>query len=489
MFKRAVGMMIVSLALCGMVALLTVNYVPQEQEDGSAEQTTAIILQPETDGIVPEAQENIGFVRSDLQDVLTASSEYGTIFPYPAKVIGWKEDGTPVFRYAMADSGGQQITNAVYQSIERQICGEQAIWILEREENGAKRVSCAAQDGSWTLGPYDGSITIYGDKIFVRRTENAAVTTVYNNKGKILGQVAGIPTACDDGVIVSYVRTEEQTAWNFYDAEDDLKQTGTLEAVSVGKFSDGHAVVQLKDDVWGFTDTEGSVVKTDAVQLEDCLEGCSLAKDKDGKYGVLDVSGEEVIPFDYIKGTVCSEEVALYQLWKTEDKCVVIHATDGQKLHLPSNLNAQQLIPLPKNYFTYSDEENQQTIVFDDLDTMEFEPNTTFYRQGKKVLVAASEDCYQILSIADGEVSKKRAYRYVPQEDTASQLDTVFTIEDTETGAQGIANTRGRVVLAPIYDSIRSVDGSYYEAVQDGWAGIVDANGEWIIRTRLTGME
>lgn len=481
-------MMIVSLALCGVVAMLTMNYVPQTPEDGSAEQTTEIILQPNTEDIVPETRESIGFVRSDVQDTLTASSEYGTIFPYPAKVIGWKEDGTPIFRYAMADSGGQQITNAVYQSITRQICGGQAVWVMQREENGENRVSCAARDGSWTLGPYDGSITIYGDKIFVRRTENAAVTTVYNNKGKILGQIAGIPAACDDGVIVSYVRSEDQTAWNFYDA-GSLNQTGTVEAVSVGTFSDGHAVVQIKENVWGFTDAEGNVVKTDAVQLEDCLEGCSLAKNKDGKYGVLNTNGEEIIPFDYIKAAACSEEVALYQLWESEKKCVVIHATDGQKLSLPSDLNAQQLTPLPKNYFAYSNEKEQKTIVFDDLASIDFELNTKFYRQGKKVLVAASEDSYRILSLEDGEAGKKREYRYVPAQDEASQTDTVFTIEDTETGAQGIANVRGRVVLSPVYDSIRSVDGSYYEAVQDCWAGIVDSNGEWIIRTRLTGME
>lgn len=477
---RAIGMALVSALLCAAVAAL-----PQPPQETEAEEAPVPVLQPDVEDIRYDAQEPVGIARvTGVQDTLVPASDYGQLLPYAAQIAGWEQDGTPVYRYAFADSAGELVTNPVYTSVERMSCQKQLIWLMTRETEDGTRVSCAAHDGSWILGPFDGSIVVNESCIFVKRADSS-VTTVYGSDGKIIGQVRGTVSSCTDGVIVSREDTENGTVWHLSDAET-TDSLAMLAAAQVGAFSGGAATVQLTETAWGFVDERGEVTPVDAVWLDECCDGYALAQDAAGQYGVLSASGGEAAPFAYSSGTHCGDELPLYQLWESEEDCIVLSAATGQKLMLPKDLNGGRVTALPESYFAYVDEDGN-AVVFDDLERFSFEGEASFYRQGGEWMIVCLEDGYQIFDLDEAEAGKLQPYAYTAPQQQAAYADTVFTVTDPETGLQGIGNTRGRIVLAPQYDSIFSVDGSYFAAVSGCWSGIVDANGEWIVRTLLTG--
>lgn len=484
MKKRAAVMAGISAVLCAVTAVFGQQNMPQDTGSAPESKPAVIELKPNTEKVVFEVQEPVGVPRAlGMKDSLTPASDYGQILPYAASIIGWKQDGTPVYRYALADSAGELVTNAVYSSVERNVCEDQLIWVLTEQTEEGTRVSCAAHDGSWLLGPFEGNITVNESCILVQRT-GGSVTTVYSSDGKIVGQVNGEVSSCSDGIVVSRDSTNPNI-WYISDV-DSAETRATLEATKVGAFSNGTATVQLTETEWGFVDEDGNITPVDAVWMDESCSGYALAKDAEGKFGVLSSSGKTAAEFVYLNGVQCGEELPLYQLWETEDTCIVLSAATGQKLMLPKDLHAQPLTALPESYFAYTNADGN-TVVFDDLESFDLEGKASFYQQDDRWVIAVLEDGYQIFDLKESKMGKLCPYVYtVPQEQAAYQ-DSAFTITDPVTGLQGIGNVKGRIVLEPKYDSIVSADGSYFMAVSGCWSGIVDSNGDWIVRTMLLG--
>lgn len=487
MIKRIAGMLAISAVLCAAIAA---QPAPVPEDTGSAQETEPIPaeLVPSPETVEYEtAQTEISAARDiGLKDTLTPASDYERIFPYAAEIVGWKQDGTAVYRYALADEAGEQITNPVYTAVKRETCGETAVWMLESttEEEGVQ-VSCAAEDGSWVIGPVYGSIDVVDAYILVQRSD-IPDTKVYRD-GKLLGTMAGNMVSCSDGIFVSRKTTEQSDIWHIYKAED-LEELTTLTAYQIGAFSNGYATMQTAENQWAVVDTEGVITPfSDAVWMDEVCNGYVLVKNTEGKFGVAQVSGKEAVAFVYIDGTHCSEDYPLYQLWESETECMVISANKGQKLELPEDLQAQKLVALPDNYFSYLNAEGC-SVIFDDLKQIALDGEMQFYEQGN-ALICAAEDGYQLFQLSDGSASKHIAYRYTPSEQNADSNMEQFTITDPATGLQGIGTIRGRMMLRPEYDSICCVGGSYGMAIQDGWSGIVDSNGRWLVRTRLSGVK
>ena len=110
MIKRIAGMVAVSVVLSGAIAL----YAPalttrQTQSDENAE--PQMTLQPAAQQVAYTIPERISAdLAGGAQDVLQPAAAYKKIFPYAASIVGWKDDGTPVYRYAIADADGEQLT-------------------------------------------------------------------------------------------------------------------------------------------------------------------------------------------------------------------------------------------------------------------------------------------------------------------------------------------------------------------------------------------
>ena len=156
-------------------------------------------------------------------------------------------------------------------------------------------------------------------------------------------------------------------------------------------------------------------------------------------------------------------------------------------LIFPAAAAGPDLIALPENHFAYVNE-NGHTSIFDDLNDTELAGKAGFYQQGRYIVAVYEEGC-QLFSMDQNKAGKLLEYNYILPPQDAGHDDAVFTAEDPRTGLQGIAGTNGKLVLDMEYDRIYSIDGSYFFAVQNGWSGIVDGNGDWIVRTALTGMQ
>ena len=158
----------------------------------------------------------------------------------------------------------------------------------------------------------------------------------------------------------------------------------------------------------------------------------------------------------------------------------------NKKLVLPSDVKGQELTPLPDNYFAYTNAAGH-SVIFDDLKSIELEGEAVFYQQNGKLIGAMSEG-YQIFDLDEETLSGLRTYAYMACDTEAAEKDGYFTIVNPVTGLQGIGNTKAKTVLRAGYDSIESVGGGYFTAVQNGWTGIIDSHGTWMLRTQLTGV-
>ena len=484
MKMRVAGIAAVSVLLCGFVA----TQAPKIGMDKPAveEEVVTAQLKPTMETVIWEPEQAVGTSRgSEQSELLLPAADYGSIFPYAAAIVGWEQDGTPVYRYAMADAAGELLTKPIYTSVTREACGDSFVWLMHDSKDGTARTACAARDGSWAIGPFVGSVTIQDSYICVKRADSD-VTLLYNADGKVIGQVNGEVVSCADGVVVSRTIGDDATTW-YLSSSETAKQITSISAYSVSAFSGGIASVQLSETEWGLIDTEGVLTNTAATWQDESCDGYVLAQDDAGNYGVLSADGETAVPFSYMRGVRCGEEHPLYQLWTDDETCEVISAAKGQKMVLPQDLQGQQLKALPDNYFAYTDADGN-TVVFDDLKRVTLEGTAALYQQGD-FLIAQEADGYQIFSMEDRKASAQiSSYRYVAPTQQAAATDTVFTVIDAETGLQGIGNVNGRLVLRAEYDSIVSMDGTYFAAMRDGWSGIVDADGKWVVCTRIAGV-
>lgn len=487
MIKRIAGMVAVSVVLSGAIAL----YAPalttrQTQSDENAE--PQMTLQPAAQQVAYTIPERISAdLAGGAQDVLQPAAAYKKIFPYAASIVGWKDDGTPVYRYAIADADGEQLTQAVYTQAQRALCGSKQVWLLTSvAADGSTQMTCAADDGSWVIGPITGTIAVK-DSCILRQLSGESVTTVYNGDGKSLGSVMGSMQSCADGVLVSEQELDGKKTWYFYDASTMAALT-QIDAVQVGAFSGGSATVQVSKGQWGAVNKKGVITLFNRVVWADEMRGgYALAKDTNGKFGVVDAAGKVVLDFTYSNGKHCSDSEALYQLWTAQDSCEVVSVGwKNKKLVLPSDVKGQELTPLPDNYFAYTNAAGH-SVIFDDLKSIELEGEAVFYQQNGKLIGAMSEG-YQIFDLDEETLSGLRTYAYMACDTEAAEKDGYFTIVNPVTGLQGIGNTKAKTVLRAGYDSIESVGGGYFTAVQNGWTGIIDSHGTWMLRTQLAGV-
>lgn len=489
MIKRIAGMAAVSAVLCGAIALCAPALITQETQSKETVEPQ-MTLQPALEDVTYTIPERISAdLAGGALDVLHIADDYEAIFPYAAKVVGWKEDGTPVYRYAIADAAGEQVTNAIYTQTQQALCGSKNIWLLtSTAADGSTQMTGAAADGSWVIGPIGGTISVKDDCILQQLNEEG-VTTVYTGSGECLGSVMGTVESCADGILVSQKEQNGEKIWYFYDAST-LKLLTQVDALQVGAFSGGSAAVQVSENQWGAVNKSGVITLFNRVSwVDEMHSGYALAKNTDGKFGIVDATGKIVLDFTYSNGKHCSDSDtdALYQLWTKKDDCEVVSVGwKNKKMVLPSDVKGQELTPLPDNYFAYTNAEGH-TVIFDDLKSVELEGEAVFYEQNNK-LIGAMPEGYQIFDLEEETLSGLRAYNYVASDSASAKKDSYFTIANPTTGLQGIGNIKAKTVLRAGYNSIESVGGGYFAAVQNEWTGIIDSHGKWVIRTQLSGV-
>jgi hypothetical protein len=100
----------------------------------------------------------------------------------------------------------------------------------------------------------------------------------------------------------AWVREKENDPWTLFDDQGNIIKEG-FEAIRIGEYRNGAAVFQKSENTYGLLNLSGDVISlfynNDKMHFGDCRDGLIKKKDKNGLFGLVDISGDWVISPDY----------------------------------------------------------------------------------------------------------------------------------------------------------------------------------------------
>lgn len=447
MKKLTAAMLLLVLCACG----VTEQQTPAEK--GSAALQSEVQLEQLSDYVEPG---------TNLVDALEGQHKNSAIVPF---AVGES--------YAIADSQGIPITDAVYDTVELIEADDQLFWVLQE----GKRVTCVSQKGELVIERKKGSVTVLQEQYIALEKANGRCE-ILRSDGTTAAKLDGQVYSCESDTIVW---RDEQKHWYLTDA--NTWKTIPVEGVRrIGRFSGNYATVKLTKTSWGVVDRSGVVTPIpDAAWLSNVRGGYLLGRDLSGACGVWSAKGKEAVPFDYRKGKPCSDTLPLYQLWDEDGDCVVKNVATGQKMRVPRSFDGQELTVWPDLYYSFVQEDGT-VVLFDDLGTLELPAQAELFALGEDTVGVCDGKTYSLIHLSEGEQTREWDGNLLPVQEI-NYKEQLFVVENTE-GKQGICNRNGKLVIDPEYDWIRATADNWFAVRQDGVCGLIDESGEWIIQLR-----
>ena len=193
-----------------------------------------------------------------------------------------------------------------------------------------------------------------------------------------------------------------------------------------------------KDGKYGLIDLDGNELQTCQYDAISTLEGKQdvIKVQKDGKFGLLDVQGKELISTQY----------ADIRTLKADDTTNYLVQNDEGKYGIISNTNQVVLEP---NYDEIKDVYATNYYV-----VQQGETEKLIRKDGTDVLTTGFDEITGILKNEENGVIFKQDEKY------------------------GIMNMSGEVTLNPAYDDLKEAKTGIFIAAQDGKYGIIDLTGD-----------
>ena len=198
-----------------------------------------------------------------------------------------------------------------------------------------------------------------------------------------------------------------------------------------------NALKVQKDGKYGFIDLDGNELQPCQYDSISTLEGKQdvIKVQKDGKYGLVDVKGKELIPIQY----------ADIKTLKADDTTNYLVQNDEGKYGIVSNSNQVVLEP---NYDEIKDVYTSNYYV-----VQQGEAEKLIRKDGTDVLTTGFDEITGILKNEENGVIFKQNEKY------------------------GIMNMSGEVTLNPTYDDLKEAKTGIFIAKQGGKYGIIDLTG------------
>ena len=198
-----------------------------------------------------------------------------------------------------------------------------------------------------------------------------------------------------------------------------------------------NALKVQKDGKYGFIDLDGNELQPCQYDSISTLEGKQdvIKVQKDGKYGLVDVKGKELIPIQY----------ADIKTLKADDTTNYLVQNDEGKYGIVSNSNQVVLEP---NYDEIKDVYTSNYYV-----VQQGEAEKLIRKDGTDVLTTGFDEITGILKNEENGVIFKQNEKY------------------------GIMNMSGEVTLNPTYDDLKEAKTGIFIAKQGGKYGIIDLAG------------
>lgn len=443
------------LLLAGMLCVCALAVLPRTDEpdlSGSAKPT--------------EMQED---EQKTLSDYITAGDSVVTALDSSqsiSQLIPFSVNG----RYALANQDMAPVTDAIYDQVEMLPVESGILWALYEDE----QVTCVSETGELIVPPTSGTLKLL-DEQYLSCTKPDGTTEIYLTDGSLAVTLDGKPHSCQNGVLVS---KNTDGTWSLTDTSSWNSVT-VSDIRRIGAFADGFAIVKLSAHSWGLIDETGEITRTpDVVHLWDVCSGYILAKDSSGAYGVLNTDGATVLPFEYSRAQVCSNDLPIYQLWTSDGECIVRNVKSKQSIRLPSEFDGQELTVWTNHYYSFVSDKGT-LILFDDLGKMEFPRGTVLYQQNDNLMIACNGANTSIVRLNDGTKTKPLGGIYLPTDGLTDPDRSYSVLEDSQTGLQGIYDSNGKLVVDMEYDWIRPTGNELFAAEQDNLCGLIDSRGRW----------
>ncbi|MCL2083733.1 MAG: WG repeat-containing protein [Oscillospiraceae bacterium] len=264
------------------------------------------------------------------------------------------------------------------------------------------------------------------------------------------------------------VRGAGETAYKYIDADGEVALFGPFECA--GTFSEGMAVV-CGDGLWGVVGRDGNWVTPPVYDGAQNFGGSVFAASMNGMWGLIGRDGSVVLPFDYTSVTKADADIYLL-------------TRDGVSASAPTvsfyyDALTGRMVDHDAKYLG----DGAWIRVYGDRVELLLEregvTEAIFGAAGVKWLGQG------LLELDSPRGLYRIGYGYLPGSDGVTLVkvwpqDGVLVV--SENGKQGLLGMDGELLLPCEYDSIRPLGGGFLGVSADGYSGVMDASGRWLLR-------
>lgn len=199
-----------------------------------------------------------------------------------------------------------------------------------------------------------------------------------------------------------------------------------------------------------------------------------LRVSKDGKYGIIDFNGQEILPCEYDEITAL-ESVTNNFIVKKDNKVGLVNE-QGQTIIKPEYKNILTLEEGYKNEYIIVNEDNQYGLI-STTGTVLIEPQyeAVKYLKNSSLFAVKEDGEWKLINTEDGTILIDEGY-----EDIVEAKSENIIVVDSE-GRYGVVTRENEQVIEPEYDDLKYAFSIYYIAEKDGKYGIINQENETVI--------
>lgn len=199
-----------------------------------------------------------------------------------------------------------------------------------------------------------------------------------------------------------------------------------------------------------------------------------LRVSKDGKYGIIDFNGQEILPCEYDEITAL-ESVTNNFIVKKDNKVGLVNE-QGQTIIKPEYKNILTLEEGYKNEYIIVNEDNQYGLI-STTGTVLIEPQyeAVKYLKNSNLFAVKESGQWKLINTEDGTILIDDGY-----EDMVEAKSENIIVVDSE-GRYGVVTKENKQVIKPEYEDLKYAFSIYYIAKKDGKYGIINQENETVI--------
>ena len=461
----------------------------------------------------------------EYTDRLIPSDDYGRLYYYPGQVL--YSDWMNEIRYGLCDAEGRIVMDPVctyitipdYEGAEIMQMSYHPTDITEDDMSNydtLANIAYAALDGSWVVDDCQGYLQYADEEIFIINgvdyddTYSYATNYVYRmSDGTLRTQFphSWLIDVCADGVLL----LKDQRADGSYDYRIADYDGNTLADLDFSDVSSSGGYLLAADDsgLWGLADLEGNYLlepqyaKLTSTSWDEDHAGYFLAQTADmSAILLIDASGNVIWEIAGDADIRSLNDDAYPQLYQVSDW--------SQQSYYLIDIETGERGPALTNFITYigngwyTSSAYQQSLQIyrwgDSEPWLEFDDDN--YVNAWMELLTDTEDIAAIQMAAetsDGSYVNYTLLYDLSEKKEIAQIDGVYynyldfgkgyVFSDPRTGVYNIYDDEGQLLKKTNFNMLTKIDDDHYVVTNSIYGGIIDSDGEWLIRININTLD